>query len=429
MPSTWQIEDSPDLQNPVHEPVVRSTGVAAEADSDSQMEQGLALCLSGGGYRATVYHVGVFWRLNELGLLSKLKRISSVSGGSITAGTLGRNWGQLKFQGGVASEESFRAALVKPIRAMTAVTIDLPAVGWGIFSPTKTIGEKIAAYYDQYLFHGDTLQSLPSDWDAEDEDAANPVVKGPRFVINATNVMTGSLWRFAKPYMADYRVGIVKAPKVPLATAVAASSAFPPFLSPTKVELSGLTFEPDVPKKNDPLFDPRFRNEAVLTDGGVYDNLGLETVWKRYTDVLISDAGRRMADDPAPATDWAQHSRRLLDLLQFQTSNLRRRQVMSALLDKNELHDGAYWGIQSDLANPVFDAATGKLPYPIAKSRKMANIETRLAAMDDDTQERLINWGYAICDASIRSFFYKPGNRYFDASANPLPQFPYPARL
>jgi len=30
-------------------------------------EPGVALCLSGGGYRAMVFHVGALWRLNELG--------------------------------------------------------------------------------------------------------------------------------------------------------------------------------------------------------------------------------------------------------------------------------------------------------------------------------------------------------------------------
>src|ERR1044072_5945833 len=50
---------------------------------------GVALCLSGGGYRAMLFHLGALWRLNEAGLLRGLVRVSSVSGGSITAGVLG----------------------------------------------------------------------------------------------------------------------------------------------------------------------------------------------------------------------------------------------------------------------------------------------------------------------------------------------------
>jgi len=46
----------------------------------------IGLALSGGGYRATIYHLGTFRKLKELGLLNKINVISSNSGGSITAG-------------------------------------------------------------------------------------------------------------------------------------------------------------------------------------------------------------------------------------------------------------------------------------------------------------------------------------------------------
>ena len=47
-----------------------------------------ALALSGGGFRATLFHCGALLRLNELGYLTKISRISSVSGGSIASGML-----------------------------------------------------------------------------------------------------------------------------------------------------------------------------------------------------------------------------------------------------------------------------------------------------------------------------------------------------
>lgn len=59
---------------------IQSTG--SETGSDTP-EAGMALCLSGGGYRAMIFHIGVLWRLYEAGLLKDMKRISSVSGGSI----------------------------------------------------------------------------------------------------------------------------------------------------------------------------------------------------------------------------------------------------------------------------------------------------------------------------------------------------------
>ena len=93
---------------------------------------GIGLCLSGGGYRAMLFHVGALWRLNEVGLLSKLDRISSVSGGSITAGVLGMNWTQLKFdRSGMG--QGFVPALVDPIRQLASHTIDWKAVVIGLF--------------------------------------------------------------------------------------------------------------------------------------------------------------------------------------------------------------------------------------------------------------------------------------------------------
>src|SRR3954453_19662115 len=60
-----------------------------------RQRQGVALCLSGGGFRAALFHLGALRRLNELGILSQVDVISSVSGGSIFAAHLAErvpNW-------------------------------------------------------------------------------------------------------------------------------------------------------------------------------------------------------------------------------------------------------------------------------------------------------------------------------------------------
>ncbi len=379
---------------------------AAEDAPPGGPAAGIGLCFSGGGFRAMLFHVGALIRLNQFGLLdpAKLKRVSSVSGGSITAGTLGANWGTLQFNQGVADPASLQLALIDPIRKLANQTVDVAAVGWGLLSWRKSISDEVAAAYDAALFEGRSLQHLPKD---------TPDKPAPRFVINATNVQSGSLWRFSQPFMADYRVGMVKVPKVPLARAVAASSAFPPFLSPLRLDLSGSTFAElyDL-GKSDP---EHFTRTAFLTDGGVYDNLGLETVWKRYQTVLVSDGGRQMDADADPATDWAWHSRRLIDLLQNQTSNLRRRQLIGSYSTKERT--GGYWGIQTPIAAYQLPDA---LPCPPERTQELALVPTRLAAMDAGLQQRLINWGYAACDASLRK-------NYFDAGAQlPAAKFPYP---
>jgi NTE family protein len=359
-------------------------------------EAGTALCLSGGGYRAMLFHVGCLWRLNQLGMIANLKRISSVSGGSITAAVMGMNWNSLAFQSGVESPNLDRF-LVQPIRQMAHSTVDEGAILGGIFLP-GSISDHVASKYDKLLFHGKTLQDLPDN---------------PRFVINATNVQTGSLIRFSKPYLGDHRVGRVLSPKLPLARAVAASSAFPPVLSPCEIKLSdhGMQFEP--PIANEVLNRPPYTTDLVLTDGGVYDNLGLETAWKRYDTILISDGGGHLQPEPNPHQDWARHAYRVLDLIDSQVRALRTRQVISLFKQKDR--KGCYWGIRQDIATYFKDYP---LACPFGSTTELATIPTRLAQLDDPLQERIINWGYAICDASMRKFF---------SPTSPTPvSFPYP---
>ena len=248
-------------------------------------EPGMALCLSGGGYRAMVFHIGVLWRLYETGLLSGLKRISSVSGGSITAGVLALKWRRLSFDPARLAAD-FVPEVVTPLRRLAGETLDAEAIIVGALAP-GTISDRVTAAYDRHLFAGATLQDLPD---------------APRFVINATNVQSGALWRFMKPYMRDYRVGEVKAPTVPLARAVAASSAFPPVLSPCTLRLEDDDFTPN---SGQDLQHPPFTTRVVLTDGGVYDNLGLETAWKRYQTIFVSDAGGKLKPEEEPKSDWA----------------------------------------------------------------------------------------------------------------------------
>jgi NTE family protein len=384
------------------------SSLAAE-EGGATLAEGIALCLSGGGFRAMLFHVGAILRLNQFGLLGRLSRVSSVSGGSITAGLLALRWPRLQWTDDKASviPESLEAEFVSPLRDLARNTIDLSAIGWGSINPFRTISDEVIAAYDKYLFEGATLQNLP-----DEDDKATPKV--PRFVITATNVKTGSLWRFAKKYMADYRVGIVDLPDVPLAVAVAASSAFPPFLSPLRMNLDRFTFRPGIPDGDVPR---SLRAEAVLTDGGVYDNLGLEPVWKRYKTVLVSDGGKPDEDDLQPADDWARHSRRLLDLLQHEVASLRVRQIMNAFTGKADPHLGTYWGIGTDASRYP---ARG-LTCPRAATDGIAHIPTRLAALNDSDQERLVNWGYAACDLAVRS--YLEGWK----DAQPTTQFPFPA--
>ncbi len=361
------------------------------------LEQGIALALSGGGFRAALFHLGSLWRLNELGYLPRLERISSISGGSITAGLLGARWRELTFQQDRAVD--FEERIVRPLRAFCSRTVDVAAVGEGMFSPFKSAAEVLEDAYDDHLFHKARLRDLPD---------------RPRFVLNATHCGSGVSFRFSKPYAGDYRIGLLRNPDFLIATAVAASSAFPPVLSPVVVKVP----DPAAFERTEgaDLYDQtRLRERLVLTDGGVYDNLGLETVWGRYTTVLVSDAGAPFAVKDRTGEGWIDQATRAMDIATNQAIALRKRALIWDLQQPGR--GGAYWGIKTPIAKYEL---TDPLPCPPETTQELAGIRTRLNAFSESEQCRLINWGYASCDAAMRKHVVPTAAR---PAAWPCPEY------
>ena len=79
---------------------------------------------------------------------------------------------------------------------------------------------------------------------------------------------------------------------------------------------------------------------------------------------------------------------------------------------------GSYWSIRGNAADYP---AQSSLPCPASETEKLASVPTGLAAPPDKFQERLINWGYAICDAAMRT--------HVDPALQPPTKFPYPIGL
>lgn len=388
-----------------------------EGESASEsVEDGIGICVSGGGYRAMLYHLGAYWRLCELGILGRAKRISSVSGGSIVSGKLALEWKKL----GLSPEGSpgpvpaaFIELVVRPIRSMASKTIDV----WPSLLSAACVanaGKMIASKYDAHLFHGATLQDLP-----DDSLPLGAPGGGPRFVINATNLRSGVLWRFSRAYMADYTVGMAPKPRVSLAVAVASSSAFPPLLSPVRLPLDPTAFLVDEKKPQ----NAHTRDEAILTDGGVYDNLGMETVWKRCRTVFVSDAGGGAEFwDPRASRNWLRQMWRVFWVQRQQVGGLRRRQLMTSYTPRSRpgvasdpwWRHGSFWSIATSIDKYQLRDAT---PIPEKETAEIARTPVRLKAMSAAVQEGLINWGYASCDASVR--------RWYDPSLPGPSKLPY----
>jgi NTE family protein len=377
----------------------------------------IGLALSGGGYRAMLFNLGSVWRLNEMGWLPKLDMITSVSGGSIFNGVLATRWSRLRWEdravGRVAA--NFAAEVGDPVRKLAGRTLDVFAGIEGILSIFSTISDKVTERYDEHLFHGAQLQDVP------------PFEKGktPRFLFYATSLQTGSSVRIERKRLADYKVGEIPNPKLPVARVVAASSAFPPVLSPVELEVDPKDWQ-HLPGAF--LFgDEAYRKRLLLSDGGVYDNMGLEAIWDRCHTVLVSDAGAPLDMQPDPATDWTRQAMRVLDIVTEQTRALRRRRLMQDFKQPDDgtvddrsaepVRKGTYWGITTRIDRYGVEALTHDTPTTAA----LQTIRTRLNEFSVQEQGRLINWGYALTDAAMRAWVEKGAA---GATTWPVPEHP-----
>ncbi|MCA0176866.1 MAG: patatin-like phospholipase family protein [Proteobacteria bacterium] len=359
----------------------------------------IGLALSGGGYRATLFGLGSLWRLNDAGLLGRLDRITSVSGGSILMGVLAHRWRQLQFIDGRA--DNFAQVVAEPVRAFCAKTIDVGAGLAGLLVPFKTAGDFLAHRYEKDLFGEATIKGLPP-----------AAADTPKFIFYATNLQTGRSFRFRQDMVADYLLGVSYTTDVPLAVAVAASSAFPPIFSPVVLKTDPAAWSEGGKLPN----LTALRKRIVLADGGVYDNMGLESLVDNVDVVLVSDAGAPFEVEEKPHEDHVLQLGRVRDILIDQTRALRKRWLIAELAAERKR--GAYWGIGTQLA------AYGSAPRMTADSPisdALEHVPTRLAAFDAERQGHLINWGYALCDVSLRARVGLPTPM---AAAWPVPEWP-----
>ena len=114
---------------------------------------------------------------------------------------------------------NFEKEVVEPVRRLAGRTLDWKSAAAGLALPGG-INWYLAFAYRRHLF--------TAKWRLWGEPSLKDLPASPLFVINATNLQSGVLWRFSRPYTRDYRVGEIKTKAIRLSRAVAASSAFPP---------------------------------------------------------------------------------------------------------------------------------------------------------------------------------------------------------
>lgn len=377
----------------------RGGGEAGSDGAGGHRRAAAGLALSGGGFRAMLFHIGALRRLYELDALRHVDRISSVSGGSITAAQLALHWDDI--HAGSPDVALFRAHVEQPLIEFASSKLDLVAGVAGLLAPRSSIADRAAAAFRE-LFNGATLQQLP---------------ERPRFVFCATNLGSGSLVRFARPYTADRRIGKRDGLDLDLGTVVAASAAFPPFLSPMVIDLDdsqALTEQfPVAPHEEPPELAGQhaYTHRLQLTDGGVYDNLGLQPI-EQYHTLLVSDGGGAFTFDPAVATDWLMHMVRCWHVTDNQVRSLRRASLVEDLIQ--DRRNGAFWAIRTDYGSYQHRS----LPVDAGWADRLQGVSTRLWPMPMETRKRLINWSYCLADAALRT--------YVSPAIEPPPGLPYP---
>jgi predicted acylesterase/phospholipase RssA len=248
------------------------------------------LALSGGGFRATLYHLGVIRYLRDSGALEHVSDIAAVSGGSILAAHLALNWS--RYTGDDAAFAEAAAEIVRFVQfdlrnhivRRLPLTFPIRLAGKLVGSDTDSLSPNamLESYYRRFLYGDRRLFELP---------------ERPNLHILSTNVSDGTLATFNRLGLHVLRRGHglddqdpfqhIPGTTMSVAKAVGASSAFPGFFPPVRVSADDLGVN-----------DGEFPGES-FTDGGVYDNLGTRAFnWiHRLHDVdheriLVSDAGK-----------------------------------------------------------------------------------------------------------------------------------------
>ena len=267
------------------------------------------LALSGGGYRATAFHIGTLRALNRMGLLQKVDVISTISGGSITGAAYALS--------GHLSYEDFEKQMLETLATKSVIrsilwsrtsilffgaillimslciyllftryaSVTLPVLATLIFCVIRfqfrmfPVSREIERAYNKFFFNRATLSDLPV---------------RPELVIGSTNLQTSTPFVFSRRKMEDSNYARREKPitfhqqDFPVARAVVASSCVPFAFTPVTIDKKYF-----VDKDLFKAIDPR------LVDGGVFDNQGIHKLTAKRSSfycplVLISDAGNKL---------------------------------------------------------------------------------------------------------------------------------------
>lgn len=367
---------------------------------------GIALCLSGGGFRAALYHLGALRRLNELGILADVDTVSAVSGGSILAAHLVERLPEWPAKGEIV--EDWDGQVAEPFRAITSQNFRTGPVlrrllPWNWTKPESGI-QALARRYQSHIT-GAKLGDLPD---------------RPRYIFCATDMVYGRFWVFEKRGAGRFDTDLSPRPKWPVANAVAASSCFPPIFAPMAVRMSP---GPNGRQAGTARPPKRQENRGHLTDGGTYDNTGVEAVWEDHATILVSDGGGTF--DTRWRNSWLWRLRRYPAIANARVRVVQKRWLFASF--RADIFDGTIWGIDEPKWDLQGLGLSDAYPRELVETL-IAQIRTDLDAFSEGEQKVLENHGYLTSEAAIRARTPHLPKRDVPASA-PYPEWMDPERV
>lgn len=358
----------------------------------------MKLAFSGGGFRATFYSLGAYRRLVELGVQEIVSHISSVSGGSLTAGAILHGL----MQGPFFDVDDFDRRVTMPLRRFGQLNLRRrlllaalrPQLRWE--SLKNRLSRLLQETLDRELFHGTLLAALP---------------RVPEWSCNATCLNTMRRFRFKPTDVYGKALGLcTDIHDLKMSLAVAASNAFPLLFAPVRLDNRGRRYQTH---DGAPM---EVCDVLYLTDGGVYDNLGSENLLKDQLPFVVLDASL----ETPPALHG--YRPRFLNLRLHEISFQHVMELRRRLLNRH------FTGIQLPIAQPLkylCNALELPLPDDVHGSEEMdrmiASLRTDLDAFHNIEIDMLMWAGAVRMDAAVKTLF----PHMLAVRGTDLPAFPH----
>jgi len=358
----------------------------------------IGMALSGGGIRAMLFHLGLFKWLAENNLMEKVKRISTVSGASLCVGMIYAHNNL-----GWPTSQQFLDVVLPSIEKALQVDLQRTSISKLIVSPTywsKRVNVISKVLESSWGVHG-RLSQLTGD---------------TMWYINCTTFETGKRFRFCRENMGDYTIGYVEKPNIPLADVMAASAGFPVLIGPYMLKTSEYNWTPS--KYSEDNFQLSKNHSLHLWDGGIYDNLGLESVFKLNKGgalsegldfLIISNASASIGLQNRNKRLSVQNMKRLLDISMDQVVSLRSRAVMAFI---KETGQGMYVKIGNSAEKIAVASGCSedlrehliKQCLPTEQAINTMHYKTTLSKPDDSDIQMLLRHGYEVTNCTYRCY-------------------------